>query len=270
VLVEPAVQRALIRGSASRALLGAGYIASQVIALPLALGTAFRGNYPAYPALRTMALMSWAAGVAWYAWRPVAPPRMLPEMQVADTVSEGFLPLDSPLVRFFYNPYAAMPSLHVGMAPVVAWVGTAVVVGIAPCPGCPVARQRDEKSPASWLARDALSIVRRDEVFPIALTRLSSVVMVINQSLNAEGREEVLRKIAALNLVLVSGGGRSSLHDLPGAIDALDRCNLEWRLTVAKWLQNYNSVADAERARHVLVSTQRAPVTGLAGGVSPT
>jgi len=122
VLVEPAVQRALIRGSASRALLGAGYIASQVIALPLALGAAFRGNYPAYPALRTMALMSWAAGVAWYAWRPVAPPRMLPEIQVADSVSEGVLPLDSPLVRFFYNPYAAMPSLHVGMAPVVAWV----------------------------------------------------------------------------------------------------------------------------------------------------
>jgi hypothetical protein len=122
MLVEPAVQRALVRGRASRTLLGGAYIASQVVALPLALRTAFRGAYPAYPALRTMALMSWVAGVAWYAWRPVAPPRMLPELQVADTVSEGFLPMDSPLVRLFYNPYAAMPSLHVGMAPVVAWV----------------------------------------------------------------------------------------------------------------------------------------------------
>jgi hypothetical protein len=122
VLVEPGIQRALVRGRTSRTLLGAAYIASQVVALPLALRTAFRGNYPAYPALRTMALMSWAAGVAWYAWRPVAPPRMLQEMDVADTVSEGFLPMDSPAVRLFYNPYAAMPSLHVGMAPVVAWV----------------------------------------------------------------------------------------------------------------------------------------------------
>ena len=121
VLVEPAVQRALVRGRVSRTLLGAAYIASQVVALPLALRTSFRGNDPAYPALRTMALISWTAGVAWYAWRPVAPPRMLDDMQVTDTVSEGFIPMDSPAVRLFYNPYAAMPSLHVGMAPVVAW-----------------------------------------------------------------------------------------------------------------------------------------------------
>lgn len=120
LLVEPAVQRALVRGPVSRTVLGAAYIASQVLALPLALRIAYNRGYPAYPALRTMALLSWAAGVAWYARRPVAPPRMLPEMQVSDTVSEGFLPMDHPVIRAFYNPYAAMPSLHVGMAPVVS------------------------------------------------------------------------------------------------------------------------------------------------------
>lgn len=121
LLVEPAMQRLLIRGPASRTVLGAAYVVSQVVALPLALRIAYNRRYPAYPALRTMALISWAAGVAWYARRPVAPPRMLPEMQVSDTVSEGFLPMDSPFIRAFYNPYAAMPSLHVGMAPVVSW-----------------------------------------------------------------------------------------------------------------------------------------------------
>ena len=34
---------------------------------------------------------------------------------------EVVLDLDSDFVRAFYNPVAAMPSLHVGMAPVVAW-----------------------------------------------------------------------------------------------------------------------------------------------------
>lgn len=121
LLVEPAAQRLLVRGPVSRTLLGAAYITSQLVALPLALRIAYNRRYPAYPALRTMALISWAAGVAWYARRPVAPPRMLPEMGVSDTVSEGFLPMDSPLVRALYNPYAAMPSLHVGMAPVVSW-----------------------------------------------------------------------------------------------------------------------------------------------------
>ncbi len=53
--------------------------------------------------------------------QPVAPPRLLAS-GFTDTVSaQTFVDLDSPLVRAFYNPVAAMPSLHVGMAPVVAW-----------------------------------------------------------------------------------------------------------------------------------------------------
>lgn len=121
LLVEARVQRMLVRGPASRTVLGAAYLATQAVALPLALRVAFTRGYPAYPALRTMALMSWAGGVAWYAYRPVAPPRMLPELHVADTVSEGVVQMEGPLLRHLYNPYAAMPSLHVGMSPVVAW-----------------------------------------------------------------------------------------------------------------------------------------------------
>jgi len=121
LLVEPAVQRLLVRGPVSRSVLGVAYVASQVVVLPLALRTAFHRGYAAYPALRTMALISWAAGVTWYSLQPVAPPRMLPGAGVSDTVSEGFIPMDGPLVRALYNPYAAMPSLHVGLAPVVAW-----------------------------------------------------------------------------------------------------------------------------------------------------
>jgi hypothetical protein len=120
--LEPRIQRALVRGPVSRTVLGGAYLASQVVVLPFALRTAFHRGNRAYPALRTMALLAWGGGVAWFAWKPVAPPRMLPELAVHDAVSESILPLDHPLVRLVYNQYAAMPSLHVGMAPVVAWV----------------------------------------------------------------------------------------------------------------------------------------------------
>jgi membrane-associated phospholipid phosphatase len=68
-----------------------------------------------------MALLSWAGGLVWYALQPVAPPRLV-ESGLADTVStQTPIALDSDLIRLLYNPVAAMPSLHVGMAPVVAW-----------------------------------------------------------------------------------------------------------------------------------------------------
>ena len=64
-----------------------------------------------------MAILSWTAGVIWYALQPVAPPRLL-ESGFTDTVSgQTFFQLDSEFIRAFYNPVAAMPSLHVGMAP---------------------------------------------------------------------------------------------------------------------------------------------------------
>jgi len=49
LVVEPAVQRLPVRGPVSRSVLGAAYIASQIIILPLALRTALHRGYPAYP-----------------------------------------------------------------------------------------------------------------------------------------------------------------------------------------------------------------------------
>ena len=49
----------------------------------------------------------------------VAPPR-LAGIGVADTVSNGHVDLNSGLVSSLYNPYAAMPSMHVGYALIVA------------------------------------------------------------------------------------------------------------------------------------------------------
>lgn len=119
--VEPELQRFFVDHSLGMPFWNAFYVVSQVVVLPLTLFLVYRYARGAYAFLRNMAVLSWTAGVIWYALQPVAPPRLL-ESGFTDTVStQTFFQLDSELIRAFYNPVAAMPSLHVGMAPVVAW-----------------------------------------------------------------------------------------------------------------------------------------------------
>ena len=73
---------------------------------------------------------------------PTAPPR-LAGIGIADTVSNGHVDLNTGLVSSLYNPYAAVPSMHIGYA---------LIVGDQPAP----LRRR----PARTRARDALPGVR--------------------------------------------------------------------------------------------------------------
>jgi membrane-associated phospholipid phosphatase len=121
IWVEPAWQGAFQEHGLGMPAWSAFYVLSQVIVLPLTLFLVFRYRRGSYAFLRDMALLSWAAGLAWYALHPVAPPRLV-DSGLTDTVSSQTpVALDSDLIRLLYNPVAAMPSLHVGMAPVVAW-----------------------------------------------------------------------------------------------------------------------------------------------------
>ncbi|MCU0307437.1 MAG: phosphatase PAP2 family protein [Thermoleophilia bacterium] len=118
--VEPALQDVFTRRRLGMPAWSVFYVASQVVVLPLTLIDAYHRHRRDYAFVRNMALLSWGAGVGWYALQPTAPPR-LARLGVDDAVSRHFIDLDHPLVRAFYNPVAAMPSLHVGMSPVVAW-----------------------------------------------------------------------------------------------------------------------------------------------------
>jgi membrane-associated phospholipid phosphatase len=121
IYVEPDLQRAFVENSLAMPFWNALYVVSQVVVLPLTLFLVYRYRRPAYAFVRNMAIISWSAGLVVYALLPVAPPRLL-ESGFTDTVSsQTFFDLDSEFIRAFYNPVAAMPSLHVGMAPVVAW-----------------------------------------------------------------------------------------------------------------------------------------------------
>jgi hypothetical protein len=79
-----------------------------------------------YTFARDAILCSGAIALVFYALFPVAPPRLLPEIGVIDTLqSFNNLSYQAQSTAFFVNPYAALPSLHVGwsvlLAISVAW-----------------------------------------------------------------------------------------------------------------------------------------------------
>jgi len=121
ISIEGGMQRFFVDHSLAMPFWNTLYVVSQVVVLPLTLFLVYRYRRPAYAFVRNMAIISWSAGLVVYALLPVAPPRLLAS-GFTDTVSQQtFFDLDSSFIRAFYNPVAAMPSLHVGMAPVVAW-----------------------------------------------------------------------------------------------------------------------------------------------------
>jgi membrane-associated phospholipid phosphatase len=70
-----------------------------------------------YTFTRDAILFSGALALVSYALFPVAPPRLLPESGIVDTLQalDNFS-YQAQSTEFFVNPYAAMPSLHVGWA----------------------------------------------------------------------------------------------------------------------------------------------------------
>ena len=181
IQVEPAMQRFFVDHHLGMPFWSALYVVSQVVALPLTLILVFRYRRRAYAALRDMALMAWCAGLVWYALQPVAPPRLL-EGGLTDTVSaQTPVQLDSDLIRAFYNPVAAMPSLHVGLAPVVGWA----LWRLTP-----------------WFWTRALGIA-----YPV-LIATSIVVTGNHYVLDIAGGLAVVLPAAALSAWLVHGGAR--------------------------------------------------------------
>lgn len=75
---------------------------------------------PTYTVIRNVFFASAAIGLLFYALYPTAPPRLMPEYGFTDAVAT--IARDSPDVRpgAFVNEYAAIPSLHVGWAFMIA------------------------------------------------------------------------------------------------------------------------------------------------------
>jgi hypothetical protein len=113
--VEQAVQDAL-HGSVALWLLNHLYLAAQLVVVPGALIWLFRRSRSHYELLRNTVLATWLLALPIYALFPVAPPR-LADVGLVDTITtQTGLALDSKLTTSFYNPIAAVPSLHAGFA----------------------------------------------------------------------------------------------------------------------------------------------------------
>jgi membrane-associated phospholipid phosphatase len=114
VAVERSVQDAL-GGGAVMWLLSNVYLAAQLVVLPGSLIWLFRRDKRVYRRLRDTILATWLLAVPIYAAFPVAPPR-LAGLGMADTVSQQAAVGLTGHSTMFYNPYAAVPSLHCGFA----------------------------------------------------------------------------------------------------------------------------------------------------------
>ena len=85
--------------------------------LPVLIAVAiwlYRAHRPAYRIFRNAFGLTALLGLTIYVVLPVAPPRFLPGF--VDTLKATGLGLDGSAIGLLYNPYAAMPSLHVGWA----------------------------------------------------------------------------------------------------------------------------------------------------------
>jgi hypothetical protein len=115
--IERWVQDALHHGPIMW-LLSNVYLAAQLVVLPGSLIWLYRRDRAVYRRLRDTVLATWLLAVPIYAAFPVAPPR-LAGLGMTDTVSDSAAVGLTGHSTMFYNPYAAVPSLHCGFAFVV-------------------------------------------------------------------------------------------------------------------------------------------------------
>jgi membrane-associated phospholipid phosphatase len=112
--VEQSVQRAL-DGGAAMWVLSNVYLAAQLVVLPAALIWLYRAAPAVYRRLRDTVIAAWLLALPVYALFPTAPPR-LAGIGMRDTVSAQAGVALTGHSTVFYNPIAAVPSLHCGFA----------------------------------------------------------------------------------------------------------------------------------------------------------
>jgi membrane-associated phospholipid phosphatase len=74
-----------------------------------------------YYFVRNMFMVAMGLALVGYAFFPAAPPRLFPEFGFVDTITDfSQVNHDSAVVKLFVNPYAAVPSMHIAFALMIA------------------------------------------------------------------------------------------------------------------------------------------------------
>ena len=110
--VEPALQRFTLDHHTLSTVLSWTYLVAHLPVLIAVAVWLYIVHRPGYRWFRNAFLISAAIGLTCYVLYPMAPPRFMPGF--VDVMERDGLGLDGSAAGPFYNPYAAMPSLHVG------------------------------------------------------------------------------------------------------------------------------------------------------------
>lgn len=96
------------------------YINVQTTVTFTAMAYVYVRHTPAFDFVRDVFIGTWALAIVGFLLVPTAPPRLVAGSGLHDTVAifTGIDPT-TPRVSKFFNPYAALPSLHVGVATIV-------------------------------------------------------------------------------------------------------------------------------------------------------
>ena len=119
LFVESNVQRAVQTLPGLTSLLGVAYLTLHLAVTAGVLLWLHRRRPEGFPFVRTALLLASALALVGFLVYPTAPPR-LAGVGIADTVSSRHVDLNRGLVSALYNPYAAVPSMHIGYALLVA------------------------------------------------------------------------------------------------------------------------------------------------------
>jgi hypothetical protein len=93
------------------------YLNAQVTVTLAALVFLYIFHNRSFYFVRNMFILSWIVALIGYALYPTAPPRFFPEWGFTDSVSQFTgVQADSATANALFNPYAAVPSMHVAFA----------------------------------------------------------------------------------------------------------------------------------------------------------
>ncbi len=115
---EAAVQHAAREVPGLIGTLDVLYLTLHLAATGLCLLWLHRRRPAAFPAVRTALLAASSLALIGFLAFPTAPPR-LAALGIGDSVSQSTLDLNRGLVSALYNPYAAVPSMHICYATIV-------------------------------------------------------------------------------------------------------------------------------------------------------
>jgi hypothetical protein len=116
VFVERPIQAWSLRTEALNDAASWMYINAHFVVTAVTLAFVYLRRNEHFYFVRNMFMVAMGLALLGYVVFPTAPPRMLPQLGFQDSVAHYTHVTDDSSVNALYNPYAAVPSMHVGFA----------------------------------------------------------------------------------------------------------------------------------------------------------